>query len=269
MPELPDVELFKRYLDANALHRTIAKVEVVDTRILHGISAAGFRSQLKGACVEVSRRHGKHLLARLDHGGWLTLHFGMTGGLECFDSAENTPRYARVFFTFADGVCLAYTSMRMLGRVGFAADEDAFLREEELGPDALDEALTPAVFAERLGKGRRGVKGALMDQTVIAGIGNIYSDEILFQARLHPSTPVSKLDDRTVQTLFKVSRRVLETAIRLGAGSEQFLEKLPDDYLLPHRAKDGVCPRCGGAIQMLKASGRTAYFCPACQPAAD
>lgn len=269
MPELPDVELFKRYLDANALHRTIANVEVEDSRILHGISAASFRSKLNGACLEGSRRHGKHLLVRLDSGGWLTLHFGMTGGLECFDEAEPVPRYARVNLVFADGGRLAYTSMRMLGRVGFAPDADAFMQKEELGPDALEDDLSPAVFAERLGKGRRGVKTALMDQTVIAGIGNIYSDEILFQARLHPSTPVSKLDDQSVRTLFDASRRVLETAIRLGAGSEQFLEKLPDDYLLPHRAKDGVCPRCGGAIQMLKASGRTAYFCPECQPAAD
>jgi formamidopyrimidine-DNA glycosylase len=269
MPELPDVELFKRYLDANALHRAIAEVTVLDTRILHAISAGDFHSTLTGACLVDTRRHGKHLLARLGDGEWLAFHFGMTGGLQCFDAAKRAPRYSRVVFTFADGGRLAYTSMRMLGKVGVVEDADVFLIEEELGPDALDDALSPAGFSERLGKGRRGVKAALMDQTVIAGIGNVYSDEILFQARLHPSTPVSKLDDRARRALFDASRRVLETAIRLGAGSEQFLERLLDDYLLPHRVKDGVCPRCGGAIHMLKASGRTAYFCPACQPAAD
>jgi formamidopyrimidine-DNA glycosylase len=106
-----------------------------------------------------------------------------------------------------------------------------------------------------------------MDQTLIAGIGNIYADEILFQARLHPKTPVTSLDDRQGAELFSQIKQVLKTAIECGAGAEQFLGRLPDHYLLPHREKDGKCPRCGGPIASLKAAGRTSYYCPRCQPA--
>jgi formamidopyrimidine-DNA glycosylase len=111
------------------------------------------------------------------------------------------------------------------------------------------------------------VKSVLMDQALIAGIGNIYADEILFQARLHPKAPVTSLGERERALLFEQIKAVLTTAIDCGAGAEQLLERLPDDYLLPQREKDGKCPRCGAKIATLKAAGRTAYFCPRCQPA--
>jgi formamidopyrimidine-DNA glycosylase len=107
----------------------------------------------------------------------------------------------------------------------------------------------------------------LMDNTLIAGIGNIYADEILFQARLHPKTAVTSLSDRQCAELFAQIKAVLKLAIECGAGAEQFLDRLPDHYLLPHRDKSGKCPRCGAAIATLKSGGRTSYFCPRCQPA--
>jgi formamidopyrimidine-DNA glycosylase len=154
----------------------------------------------------------------------------------------------------------------MLGRVGLADDADVFVQAEELGPDALDPAFDLAAFAEATRGRRRDVKSVLMDQTLVAGIGNIYADEILFQAGLHPKTPVSALSEGQRRTLFERIRSVLEMAIACGAGAEQFLERLPDDYLLPQREKGGRCPRCGGAIATLKSGGRTSYFCPRCQP---
>ena len=106
-----------------------------------------------------------------------------------------------------------------------------------------------------------------MDQALVAGIGNLYSDEILFQAQLHPKTPTNALDRAALRQLFSKMRYVLETAVREGAGSEQMLERLPRGFLLPQRKKGGRCPRCGGAIATVKSGGRTGYFCPHCQPA--
>jgi formamidopyrimidine-DNA glycosylase len=267
MPELPDVELYKRYLDKNALRQTIERVMVNDARILGDLPADAFVSRLTGNRFEGSRRHGKHLLVRLKKDGWLTLHFGMTGDLAYFRDEADDPPYDRVRFDFAGGRHLAYVNRRMLGRVGLTDDADAFIEGEELGPDALDRAFDPDAFARAIEGRRRDVKSVLMDQALIAGIGNIYADEILFQARLHPHTPVTSLDDRQRTGLFHHIKQVLTRAIDCGAGAEQFLERLPGDYLLPHRDKGGKCPRCGSPIATLKAAGRTSYYCPRCQPA--
>jgi formamidopyrimidine-DNA glycosylase len=267
VPELPDVETYKRYLDEHALRQTIARVAVNDARILGDLSASTFVARLEGNRFEESRRHGKHLLVRLRRAGWVTLHFGMTGDLVHFRGAADDPPYDRVRFDFEGGAHLAYVNRRMLGRVGLIDDADAFIREQRLGPDALDPTFDRAAFAKALEGRRRDLKSVLMDQSLIAGIGNIYADEVLFQARLHPKTPASALDERQRVGLFRQIKAVLKTAIDCGAGAEQFLERLPEDYLLPHRDKDGKCPRCGTAIATLKSGGRTSYFCPRCQPA--
>src|SRR5918994_241173 len=255
MPELPDVELYKRYLDECALRRTIERVVVNDARILGALPSDAFVSRLTGNRFEESRRHGKHLLVRLRKDGWLTLHFGMTGNLLYFREDADDPPYDRVRFDFAGGHHLAYVNRRMLGRVGLADDANACIQDEELGPDALDPAFDLRAFAQAIEGRRRDVKSVLMDQALIAGIGNIYADEILFQARLHPQKPVTSLDDRERTALFRQIQQVLETAIDRGAGAEQFLERLPDDYLLPHRDKGGKCPRCGGPIATLRVAG--------------
>jgi formamidopyrimidine-DNA glycosylase len=264
MPELPDVELYKRYLDDHALHRKIARVVVSDARILGKLPEADFVARLKGNRLESSRRHGKHLLVRLARAGWLTMHFGMTGNLCYLEPDDEDVPYDRVRLEFARG-SLAYVNRRMLGRIGLADDADGFIEAEELGPDALDPAFDLAAFAAAL-DGRRDVKSVLMDQALIAGIGNIYADEILFQARLHPKTPAKSLGKAKRKALFDRMRKVLTTAIDGGAGAEQFLERLPKTYLLPQRHEGGVCPRCGKKLATLKAAGRTSYYCKHCQP---
>src|SRR5215211_6342863 len=238
MPELPDVEVFRRYIDSTSLHQKIESVEVRDGRILGGVSARKLQSALKGRTFESTRRHGKNLFVGLDDGGWLLMHFGMTGDLEYFED------------------------QRMFGKVDLVEDLESFVREKKLGPDSLE--LDPASFRERF-EGRKGsVKAALMNQQVVAGVGNIYSDEILFQARLHPETRIEQLDDATLERLFEETRRVLETAIERGA----YPQELPDNFLLSHRREGERCPRGNGEIRKLKAAGRTAYYCPACQPEA-
>jgi formamidopyrimidine-DNA glycosylase len=265
MPELPDVELFKRYLDRTALGQTIRRVQVNDARILGDLPVERFAAALAGNRLEASRRHGKHLLVQLARSGWLTLHFGMTGGLSYFEDLADDPPYDRIRLDFEGGRHLAYTNRRMLGRVGLADDADAFIEAEELGPDALDPAFNEAAFAAALAERRRDVKSILMDQALLAGIGNIYADEILFQARLHPKAPVEGLTKSERSQLFRAIKDVLATAIECSAGAEQFLDRLPKNYLLPQRDRDGRCPRCGQPLATLKASGRTSYYCPRCQ----
>jgi formamidopyrimidine-DNA glycosylase len=260
MPELPDVELYRRTLDGHALHQKIARVVVSDARILGNLAKKDFVARLKGNRLESSRRHGKHLLVRLARNGWLTLHFGMTGDLRYLEPPDAEVPYDRVRLEF-EGGSLAYVNRRMLGRVGLADDADAFIAAEKLGPDALEPAFDLAALSAAL-DGRREVKAMLMDQSLVAGIGNIYADEILFQARLHPKTPGQTLGKAKLKALFGKIRQVLETAIDTGAGAEQFLERLPKNYLLPQRHEGGVCPRCHKKLATLKAAGRTSYYCP-------
>jgi formamidopyrimidine-DNA glycosylase len=266
MPELPDVELFKRHLDATCLDRTIRGVTVNDARILSGISASELARRLTDARLTDSRRHGKHLLVGLHPPGCLALHFGMNGSLEHFEERESDPPYDRVRCDFADGHHLAYVNPRLLGQVGLATDAATFITQEGLGPDALDPQLDFAAFEQALAGRKRDVKSLLMDQRMIAGIGNIYSDEILFQAGLHPGTRSDRLAVDTKKRLFGCIKEVLQTAIDAGAGAERLVDHLPESFLIPHREKAGRCPRCGGEIATDKFSGRTAYYCPHCQP---
>lgn len=265
MPELPDVEHFKQVLEENCLNRTIKNVAVKDARILGELPATAFTAHLRGHRLVAASRHGKHLLARLDAGGWLTFHFGLSGGLQFIQNLDDEPPFTRVRLDLMDDGSLAYTNKRMLGHIGIAADAASFIAGERLGPDALDPAFDfPAFQAAVLGV-KRDVKSVLMDQQIIAGIGNIYSDEILFQARITPTTSIAKLSPAQPKHLFLETRKVLETAVACGAGSEQFFERMPKGSLLPERRKDGRCRRCGSPLKILKVGGRTAYSCPHCQ----
>src|SRR5437773_5329425 len=189
MPELPDVETFKRYFDATSLHQRIGHVDVRASYILKGISARELARGLKGRRFESSRRHGKHLFVRADGDLWLRLHFGMTGSLHYFKHEEQVPKHTRVLFVFASDRRLGFEDQRKFGEVGLLKDVDEFMKKRALGPDALDISLPQ--FKEIFGKHRGAVKTILLNQKLIAGIGNIYADEILFRVRVHPATQIS------------------------------------------------------------------------------
>lgn len=259
MPELPDVESLRHYLDSTALHQTVRQVEVKSEKILSGITAPQLQSALQGRCLQSTRRHGKYLLARLNQGPWLVLHFGMTGRLEYFQDRQREPPHTRLLITFDTGYRLAYDCLRQLGRVTLTEDAEGFIAQKGLGPDAL--ALDPGTFQERLRRARGPVKAALMNQGLMAGIGNIYSDEILFQAGISPRTRISRLDERAMERLYHSMREVLETAIRCQADAQ----RMPSSYLILRRHRGGRCPRCGSGLSRVKLSGRTSYYCSECQ----
>jgi formamidopyrimidine-DNA glycosylase len=268
MPELPDVESDKRLLDHQARRQVIRRVEVGDGRILRKLSAAEFKRRVLGRRILSSRRHGKHLLAALDQNGWITLHFGMTGALVTCAAEGAPPPFTRLRLDLSGGKSLCYTDPRRLGHIGMAEDADSFIATEKLGPDALDPKLTLARFRAIIAAARGSAKSVLMDQSRIAGVGNIYADEILFQAGLHPELPIRHLNEAAVARLYRALRRVLKEAIARGAGSEHFADRMPASYLLRHRHPGGRCPRCAGTIATLRLGGRTTYYCPRCQPLA-
>ena len=242
MPELPDVELFKRHLDTTCLGRTICQVTVNDARILSSISADELGRRLDGVQLAESRRHGKHLLVGPDPPGWLTMHFGMNGSLRHFAEGENDPPYDRVRFDFSDGHHLAYVNPRLFGQVGLASDAAVFIAEEGLGPDALDPRFDLAAFERALAGRKRDVKSLLMDQAVIAGIGNIYSDEILFQAGVHPRARSDRLSTDAKKRLFSCLKEVLQTAVDAGAGAERLVDRLPKTFFIPIAKRVRIAP---------------------------
>jgi formamidopyrimidine-DNA glycosylase len=266
MPELPDVEIFRRLAEESCAGRVIAEVRVTDPRMVQGTSAETLRHRLEGKRVSACRRHGKVLFVETEAGGALVLHFGMNGSLRHLARGEKEPAHTHLSLGFAEGDQLAYLNPRRIGGVRFAESAERFIADTSLGPDALDPALDLASFNAVLGDGRQAIKAVLMDQARVAGIGNIYADEILFQARLHPGLAARALDAAARTRLYEAMRHVFETAVACGAGAEKFTEKLPKDFLIPHRRAGGHCPRCGTALRTFKQGGRTGYYCPKCQP---
>jgi formamidopyrimidine-DNA glycosylase len=264
MPELPDVENFRRHLVSTSLNRKIADVTVRKAKIL-AVSASRLRQALRGRRMKRTCRHGKQLLVGLDDGRWLTLHFGMTGRLFGFKDLNDDPKYDRVRFDFTDDGHLAFDDRRQLGRVGIVDDADDFIREHRLGPDALDPDLDQTAFIAIFAPVRATAKAALMDQSLMSGIGNILADEILFQARIHPQALVKALRQANVVKLYRALRKILKTVTARGDGTEQSLEKWPKRFLTAHREKGAARPQGRGRIKTLKLAGRTTYFCPACQ----
>ncbi len=257
MPELPDVEIFKEYFQATALHQEIDDIEVKSSDLLEGVSKQRLIEKLSQRKFCGVNRHGKYLFAELTGGGWLVLHFGMTGSLKYFRNDQQAPDHIRLLISFTNDYRLAYDCPRKFGRVSWTADWKRFVADNELGPDPLHNDFDKQIFRQILEKRRGMIKSLLMNQKALAGIGNIYSDEILFQAGIHPETGVNELGKEEVDKLYDCLMHVLHTAIDLRVGKNGW----PNDWLLPHRKAGTDCPRCGDEILRLQVSGRSAYCC--------
>lgn len=256
-PELADIQVFKHYLDATSLRQTIRSVKTTRDRILEKVSSRRLAAALKHQAFCGSRRHDKYLAVALDDGQQMVLHFGMTGCLHYVQRDEPDSAYARMIVTFDNGHQLDYDNKRMLGRVRLVDDFDQSIEQLDPGPDALD--ITRGCFEERLHGHRGAIKSTLMDQAILAGLGNTCTDEILFQARIHPATPADVLTDTERRTLHRMMQKVLHIDVEIDT------TRLPRSYHTPHRQSGAHCPRGNGIIHSSKVGGRSAYFCPACQ----
>ena len=254
MPELPDVEGFRRYLERHATGRVITHVEAPDRVIVRNSSPQALGRAVRGRRFGKPDRHGKWLIAPVDDVEML-LHFGMTGDLRWASDATGRHRHDRLIFV-CEGGELRYNNMRRFGGVWLARDggeRDAITGP--LGPDAA--GVDRETFEQLLARRRGAIKAALMDQRLIAGIGNLLSDEILWRARVHPAAPVAKLGADRRRRLYDALHAAVSESSRYGRipRGRRWLTRVRDD-----RAAD--CPRCGARLRHATVAGRTACWCP-------
>jgi formamidopyrimidine-DNA glycosylase len=256
LPELPDVEGFRRVLAKHAAGKRIESVDVIDRGMLKGTSPQTLGRAVKGKRFADPHRHGKWLIAPVD-GAEVLMHFGMTGLLEWVADAERHP-HDRIVFA-CEGGELRYRNMRRFGAVRLARDERERERETgRLGPDA--HGLDPERFLELLARRRGSIKAALMDQKLLAGVGNLLADEILWRAGVDPRTPVPRLSRARRERLQSALRDTIRESIPAGRvpHGDRWLTRVRDD-------REPSCPRCGTALRKATVAGRTACWCPRCQ----
>ncbi len=256
MPELPSLEIYKNYFDSSSLHQRIKSVEIRSPEILINAKSSKLREALLGFEFTGSRRYGKYLFCQLNNDYFLIIHFGMTGYLKYFQKKiKNYSNHIRLLIQFINEDELVFDDMRKFGKLGLTRNPDNFIKEKNLGPDALE--INFKTFQELFRKRKGIIKSLIMNQNFIAGIGNLYADEILYQSRIHPLTTADKLDKDNLNKLFKEMKIVLNKAIEY----QDKPHNMPSNFLLAHRYQGGECPK-GGSLITLKIGGRTTYLCP-------
>jgi len=277
VPELPEVETVRRGLDRWAVGRTIAEVEVRGPRTVrrHAAGPADFAARLHGRRIEAACRRGKYLWLRLDDGAFLLAHLGMSGQFLAVAAGTEDPKHLRARFRFRDaGPELRFVDQRTFG--GLALDDGGGgsipASVAHIALDPLDAAFDDVSFADRIRHRRTGVKRALLDQTLISGVGNIYADEALWRARMHYARGTDTLRRADAAALLAAVREVLLAAIAAGGTSFDALyvavngESGYFDRSLEVYGREGEpCSRCGAAIRREAFMNRSSYRCPRCQ----
>lgn len=256
MPELPEVESAVRRLRKAVVGRTVADARILHPALAKRLSAARFRS-LRGRRVRSVERRGKHQLVHFDDGRVLHAHFRMAGDWAMDRAASELPRFARAFLAFTDGSRVVLEDPRALGTLDLhpaGADVDL-----GLGPEPSDPALTADAFLAALGRKRGPIKPALLDQRLIAGIGNIYAAEALWEAKISPATPAASLTKKQASALLRAIRKVIDRAT--GA---RYTDADVSTLAVYDRAGQR-CRRCRSTIERIVQAGRSTYFCPTCQ----
>jgi len=257
MPELPEVEAARALIAAHAVGREIIGVDDSDTYVCRPHAPGEMAAALTGRRLVAAHRQGKAMWMPTDGGPTLGLHLGMAGrivvdGTAAGDyvgdgGARHLPIWDRFTLRFSDGGLLHLRDKRRLGRA--ILDPDL----SRLGPDAAE--VDAATFRERVGHGEAPLKARIMDQSVIAGVGNLLADETLWQARLDPRRPAGSLSGEELDRLRGELRAATARAIQLGG--------VHTGELIAHRRRDGLCPRCAGPLSRATIGGRTTYWCSA------
>ncbi len=272
MPELPEVETFRRFLIqgnngySSVLGKVIQDAEVLWEGVLVGPSPDEFHQKVKGQGIVGVGRRGKHLLLQLSR-DTLIIHPRMSGEVFLESQKEEVGKHYRLILNFQDGTRFVFNNIRKFGRVWFTASPEDIL--SDLGPEPLSDEFTPQRFFDILQSCRRQMKYLLLDQNVIAGLGNIYTDEALYQAQIHPRTKSDSLSFSEANTLWESIRGVLEKGIENQGTSIDWIYKGGDyQKLLQVYKRDGnPCQRCGTPIKRTIIAQRSTHYCPSCQPA--
>jgi formamidopyrimidine-DNA glycosylase len=270
MPELPEVETIRSRLAPRLAGRRITRVEIFDPRLTLPEPPEAVAAALAGERIVDVRRRGKYLVFAFESGRHLLVHLRMTGGFEYPPGTDD--RHRRAVVRLDDGSDVAYRDLRRFGR--WLLVEPGELEDYwrgRLGHEPLERDFTTANLARALSGRRLPVKAALLDQRAVAGIGNIYADEALWWARIHPLRPAGTLGKEEVAALRKGVRKALEVGIaRHGTTLRDY--RAPDGRRGRMRGKLRVygrehepCPRCGTPIERIRAAGRGTWYCPHCQ----
>jgi formamidopyrimidine-DNA glycosylase len=267
MPELPEVEIAARNLRAWIGGKKIVDAKFAPTRIIGGVTPAAMRALVVGRSVKSIDRRGKWLRVSLSGGATLFSHLGMTGKWvrrACGDGAERFEK-ARLDSAHAS---VRYTDPRLFGRL-YATPGASIPQWDELGPDPLVDGLDARRLAERLAKVQRTIKEALMDQAIVAGVGNIQAAEALWRARVNPEVPASRVTPAQMRAIV----RGIEDSIELTLAGEEGPDDITyveepgaDNPFNVYGKQDEPCPRCGKRLKRIVQGGRSTVYCPGCQP---
>ncbi len=273
MPELPEVETIKRVLEPQLKGLTITKVTVNRPEVTAYPAADEFCRLLTGQRVSGMMRRGKFLYILLENGGRVILHLRMTGGLLFTPADFPQEKHTHIIFEMDDGRQLRFSDMRRFGRFWMLQNEevDTYSGIAKLGIEPFDDELTTEYLILHLGKRKKAIKECLLDQSIIAGIGNIYSDEILFTAGIYPARPAGSLRQEEWERLARVIPERLTYFIEKNEITpEEYLETKGQDYrntpflqIYGHAGK--TCPVCGSLLSRMVIGGRSSVYCPGCQ----
>ncbi|MHB1534402.1 MAG: bifunctional DNA-formamidopyrimidine glycosylase/DNA-(apurinic or apyrimidinic site) lyase [Acidimicrobiales bacterium] len=277
MPELPEVETIRRDIDKEFTGKRIKRVEVTGTRsVRRHQTTEEFVSRLEGHRLASTVRRGKYLLLGLDSREVLVVHLGMSGQLRRADPKEPLDRHTHVVVFFSGAPQLRFVDPRTFGELFVTVPDEvehAVPELAHLGFDPIDDQMPWTRFSELLSARRTKLKPLLMDQRFIAGIGNMYADEILFAAGLRGDRSSERLTPQEIRRLYRSIGETLLEAIKHRGSSladEQYRDLFGDvgDYQRLHNAYDREgqpCPRCRSTIVRVRAGGRSSFFCPQCQ----
>lgn len=259
MPELPEVETFRRFIEKTSLNKRIDTIKIMAPKMLEGCTATSLRKKITDNAFDSTHRHGKFLFAGLKNGGYLMLHFGLTGHLHYVKPGEEAPSRSAIQFHFEDDSSLYFSDTRKLGKISLVKNVESFVAERGYGEDALK--IAESEFVELIRKKKVAIKTVLMDQKIVAGVGNEFSDEILFQTRIHPGSLALSLSIAQLKSIFSTMRSILGESVKRRGDRE----KLEHYFFLDNRKAGLLCPRCGAGTASLTIGGRSSYFCPRCQ----
>jgi formamidopyrimidine-DNA glycosylase len=273
VPELPEVETVRTRLAPHIEGRTIVRARVDDARLVRPELPETVAAALTGLVATRLDRRGKYLLLRLDDGSTLAIHLRMTGNLLRRDEGVEQPRALRAELALDDGTLVAYTDLRRFGTWELLRD-DAVVAEfldQRLGPEPFSDEFTPAFLYDALHRRNAPIKAVLLDQRVVAGLGNIYADESLWAARIHPELPASRARRPDVARLHTAIRDALTAGIESqGASIRDY--RMPDgghgsaqERFAAYGRTGEPCPRCGTPIRRLVVGQRGTHICPHCQ----
>lgn len=272
MPELPEVETIRRYLEAVLVGQAPTGVRHLDRRLIRigEASEAQIAHALRGEPIAAVGRRGKYLWLRFARQGFLVLHLGMSGRLLWEERHRPWVKHTHLVIGFPEDQELRLVDPRRFGRVGWLTT--LFDLEDKLGVEPLGPRFTAAHLARHCQTRRAPIKAVLLDQSVVAGLGNIYADEALFASSIHPARAACTLSDEEVERLRHAIRRVLRRALKYrGTSFSDYVDALghPGEnqhYLAVYGRRGNPCPRCGAPVAVMQVAGRSSHFCPTCQP---